>query len=225
MELHFTNGNRKIKGLAKLLELKKSQVVSFDLPAGWTCPCADICQSRADRITGKITDGKNCKIRCYAASIEAYAINSRKLHWENFDSLRRKSIKGMVKIILDSIPDNVKVIRVHSSGDFFNANYFNAWRMVASARPEIKIFGYTKVLDYVIMRKPDNFKLTYSFGGTMDALKTDEPTAYIVKSMNEAESKNLPLGCPENDKYGDFKRIMNGESFALVLHGIQPAKA
>ena len=69
--LKFSTGNRKINDLAKDLGLSKKEVVAFDLPAGYTCPAADICKSQANRENGKITDGENCQFRCYAASTES----------------------------------------------------------------------------------------------------------------------------------------------------------
>ena len=61
-KLSFSKGNRKLNELATDLGLKKSQVISFDLPAGHTCPMASECLSKADKITGKITDGQGNEI-------------------------------------------------------------------------------------------------------------------------------------------------------------------
>ena len=43
----------------------------FSLPSGWTCPAATVCMTKADKVTGKISDGKKQKYRCYAAMDEA----------------------------------------------------------------------------------------------------------------------------------------------------------
>lgn len=216
--LKFSKHNRKINELAKDLGLSKSEVVAFDLPAGHTCPAADICKAKANRETGKITDGKSCQFRCYAASTESAFKNTRNLRWHNYTGLINSD--NMVELINNSITSKIKVIRIHSSGDFFSTAYFKAWVKVAELNPHITIFGYTKVLPYVTAKKPDNFKLVYSHGGLFDNKVTDEPVAYVVKNEQDAIG-GLP--CKDNPA-GDFYKIMQGVSFSLMLHGTQPAK-
>ena len=221
--LTFSIGNTKILALAGALGLNSNQVTSFDLPAGHTCPAADMCKSFANRETGKITDGENCKFRCYAASMEARYSASRRSHWRNFDALRKLTLDGMVDLILSSIPKETKIIRIHSSGDFFSRKYFQAWVKVAEIRTDIQFFGYTKVLPYVNADKPENFRLVYSFGGKMDKKLKLQPVAYVVKDIAEAISRGLHAACIDNPA-DDYNLIMNGRTFALCLHGTQPAK-
>lgn len=215
--LKFSKNNRKLNELAHDLGLRKSQVVGFDLPAGYTCPMADICKAQADRVTGKITDGAHSKFRCYAASIEARYTTTRMAHWNNFDLLNGLDESNIADLILKSIPKSVKVIRIHTSGDFFNRSYFNAWVKVAFMRPDISFFGYTKILTYVKANKPDNFKLVYSYGGIMDSKIDDTiPTCKVV-------SYSPTSACIASNS-DDYYLIMKGESFTLNLHGTQKAK-
>jgi hypothetical protein len=130
----------------------------------------------------------------------------------------------MVAEIENSLPADVRVIRIHSSGDFFSKKYFDAWVTVASNHPEIVFFGYTKVLAYVTASKPENFLLVYSFGGKFDKQVKNEPVAYVVNSIQDANKKGIPVSCLDNPA-DDFDFVTAGKSFALVLHGIQPKKA
>lgn len=221
--LKLSYHNSKIHKLSSLIGLKKSELASFDLPAGWSCPMADMCLSKADKITGKITDGKNSQFRCYAASLESAFTSTRKAHWHNFEILRGKSTEQMVELILESIPSSVKVMRVHSSGDFFNRDYFNAWVAVARQLPNVVFFGYTKILPYVNADKSDNFRLVYSYGGKLDHLVTNEPVAYVVNTIADGLARGFDLACQIHPA-DDFNFIMSGKSFALALHGTQPAK-
>ena len=66
--LKFGNPNDKLKKMVKRLGVT---LKTFTLPAGYTCPGAKDCLSRADRITGKIKDGPDTEFRCFAASAEA----------------------------------------------------------------------------------------------------------------------------------------------------------
>lgn len=222
--LKFAYQNSKIRKLANELELHYNEVASFDIPAGHTCPFASLCLSKADKITGKITDGKDSQFRCYAASSEAAFPTVRALRWHNFDLLKpmEDSIDDMVELIEASLPNKVKVIRIHSSGDFFHKNYFKAWVRVAKNHPEISFFGYTKGLPYVDANKSDNFSLVYSFGGKMDSKLSGQPTSYVVPTMEYAYDKNLPVSCIDNP-VDDYYRVINQESFALLLHGTQKA--
>lgn len=219
--LKFSNGNRKMKELAEMLGLNKKRVVCFDLPAGYTCPMAVLCKTYANPASGKIIDGKEQVFRCYAASSEARFKNSRALHWDNYNTLKNSA--DMVSEINNAIPEKVKVIRIHSSGDFFSKEYFNAWVQVAIQNPDISFFGYTKVLEYVKAVKPDNFRLVYSYGGKNDNDVTDEPVAYVVNSVSDGLSRGLFVACQEQPS-DDYYAVMRGQSFALALHGTQPAK-
>lgn len=217
--LKFSFHNSKLNALASAKNLPKKAVVSFDLPAGHTCPAASLCRSMADRVTGKITDGDQMQFRCYAASGEAVFTNTRKLRWNNFDQLNGLNTDQMVDLILASIPAGVKIIRIHSSGDFFNKAYFMAWVKVAQIRDDIVFFGYTKILPFVDYPKSDNFYLVYSFGGKMDSQLTDQPVCRVITDRSQA----VNIAC-ETDPADDYDFIVNRQSFAILLHGTQPAK-
>lgn len=40
--------------------------------------------------------------------------------------------------------DNIEQLRIHASGDFFNAEYINAWVRIASENPNVTFWTYTK---------------------------------------------------------------------------------
>jgi len=217
MRLKFGRRNGKLNGMAKVLGLRKCEVLSFDLPAGYTCPAASICKAYADKGNGKIIDSKTMVFRCYAASVESRFKNSRLAHWHNYDLLKNLSESKMVELINRSIPKTAKIIRLHSSGDFFSKDYFNAWLEVALKNSNITFFGYTKVIDYVKAEKPSNFKLVYSMGGTMDnQVDGSIPTCRIVEYSEDSICKT------KDDSHEDFEYIMKGLSFTINLHGTQP---
>ena len=164
-KLKFAKGNAK---------LEKDTAV-FSLPAGHTCPAALLCQSRADKLTGKLTDGNRNVFRCYAASAENLFRNIRVSRWRNFEALQAcKGVTAMVDLILRSMPvKGIKLCRIHSSGDFFSQSYFDAWLAVARSKPDVIFYAYTKALPYWIARLsdvPSNFRLVASRGGRYDSL-------------------------------------------------------
>ena len=208
-------------GNAKLSRL----IGTFSIPAGHTCPFADICLSRADKVTGRIQDGPNTEFRCFAASAESAYSTVRRMRWHNFELLKSaKTVQNMADLIQRSLPDGITTIRVHVSGDFYSESYFLAWVNVAVANPGIKFYGYTKALVWLVKYKtqlPENFRFTASKGGKQDSLIGEHNLKYaeVVYSMEEAREKNLQID------HDDSLAMYSNRSFALLLHGTQPLKS
>jgi hypothetical protein len=202
----------------------------FSLPAGYTCPFAEICKTfvRRDRKPFAST-GKKIKdagdVRCYAASQELVRPAAQDRRWKNFDLLQefKGDVDGMADLIERSLTyfgKNFGVFRIHESGDFYSQEYFDAWLKVIKGNPDILFYAYTKALEYWVARIgqiPSNFKLNASKGGTHDHLidKYQLKQAHIVNSPEEAKRLGLPIDIDDTHAYkqdGDF---------ALLLHGVQ----
>lgn len=207
--LNFRIGNAKLN----------SKTVTFSLPAGWSCPFAKECHSRANKTTGKIIDGKHCQFRCYAAAEERFTI-VRKSRWDNLNTIRRlKRDTAIANAIHASLPD-FPYVRPHTSGDFFSEAYFVAWLNVAANNPDRLFYAYTKALPFLVKYQdsiPNNFKFTASFGGTHDHLIDEHGLRYakVVFSEDEAAELGLPIDHDDSHARGDG-------NFALLLHGHQP---
>jgi len=217
--LKFSFHNSKLLHLAAHLGLKKSEVCCFDLPAGWTCPAAAICKTRVSRVTGKME--KLGRVVCYAAKAECYAPSVRRLRWHNFDILKKMALTEMIEIILESMPKNIKIVRLHSSGDFFNTVYFDAWRSVAVRRPDVIFFGYSKILPHVQQFKAKNFHLQYSYGGLWDDVYTHLPIKPPACFVGEypGQYPGLPVVCGTIEKsHEDYDCILNKKSFVIGMH-------
>jgi len=221
--LKIAGNNSKIKNLATWLKSEglvkyKNQVKCLDLPAGYTCPCANLCYAYSDRITGKLTKGDSCIFTCYATKAESQYPSVRKARWFNYELLLNcTSDTEILNLLQLSLPKNLKYLRLHSSGDIFSKKYFKALCQLAKNNPELVIFGYTKILNYVTADKPDNFKLVYSYGGKMDN-KHDStiPTCYVDSNV---ESARCDVVCQGKDAdYQDFIKIMKQKSFSIIVH-------
>lgn len=219
-KLKFAKGNAK---------LGKTTAI-FSLPAGHTCPAALACLSKSDKVTGKLTDGKACQFRCYAATGENLFKNIRISRWRNFEALKAcKGVVEMADLIERSLPvKNTKLVRIHASGDFYSQDYFDAWLLVARRKPSVVFYAYTKTLMFWIRRIdsiPSNMKLVASRGGKFD----DLIGAYGLRNVTvvgtnpaespECEAKRLKLPIDHDDTHA-WKSEGN---FALSLHGTQPA--
>lgn len=202
------------KGNAKL----GKEISTFSLPAGWTCPGASQCLARANRETGKIRDGADQSFRCFAATAESAYRNVRESRWSNFEKLKGKSREEMASLILESLPSDAQVVRIHVSGDFFSESYFLAWCDTARAKPDVKFYAYTKSVHFWREHQaqvPSNLILTGSEGGKFDAQLSGLKTAKVVFSEEQAAALGLQIDHDDSHAYGGI------ESFALLLHGTQ----
>jgi hypothetical protein len=209
--LKFQQGNAKLG----------KNIFTFSLPAGHACPFANECLSKADKLTGKLTDGPNTQFRCFAASAEAVYPNVRIARWHNFDLLKKLNSNESKDLILASLPKKANIVRIHVSGDFFNEAYFLAWLQVAKARPHVLFYAYTKSLIYwvnYIKDIPTNLVLNASEGGKLDAqiLEHGLKFAKVVYSPEQAQELGLLIDQKDEAAY------KTKESFALLIHGQQP---
>jgi len=200
---------------------KPVNVYAFSLPAGYSCPQALICKSYANRETGKITDGKETTIRCYAASDEAKSPNARRARWFNFDILKQLDFEDIYAELFYSFPKEADICRIHVGGDFFNQKYFDAWVFLAQNKPNVTFYAYTKSLPYWVNTTfsiPANFKLIASRGGRADNLinQYNLREAVIVLSLEEADMEGLDIDHTEQIA------IEGDDNFALLVHGTQP---
>jgi hypothetical protein len=207
--LKFSNSNKKLDKIANWFDVRKSDIKIFNLPPVTTCPYAYDCQN---------------VFKCYAISIEE-RLPSFKAHNEyNFNLLRKhhKSIDKMADLIDSSLP-KAKIIRIHSSGDFFNERYLKAWLKVARNNKNIIFYAYTTSIPFWINNLDEinslkNFKLIASLGtNNQDYLikKYNLQFSKVVYSENEAKKLNLPVD------YNEKLAISQNNNFALVIHGTQ----
>ena len=238
--LQFSDANTKIEKLYKVEALAKwltnnRKIYSLDLLSGWSCPFAHECLSKATP-TGeiskagnprmKIVDGKDTKFRCFSASQEALLPNVYSLRKRNYDMLRQPDIH-MDLLLMDSMPKDAGIVRIHVAGDFFNSEYMWAWWLTASENPNILFYAYTKSLRYwidVVNEMPilDNFVLTASYGGRNDHMIDEHNLRSAKVVFSESEANILGLEIDHDDSHAAIPSMCN-KDFALLIHGTQPA--
>ena len=190
----------------------KDKVYEFNLPAGHTCPQANECLMKANRVTGKMENGPAQRFRCYAAAAERFPA-VRDARWRNLETL--KSSKDLINLILPSIPKKADRIRIHGSGDFFKQSYFDAWLEIARRNPDKLFWAFTKSVHFWIKRIdeiPTNLILQASRGGKKDSLidQFKLKSATVFRTLEEALESGLPIYV--DDTYA----CSNQGSFALV---------
>ena len=210
--LKFSNSNKKLDKITEWLNVRKSDIKTFNLPPVETCPFAYDCQH---------------VFKCYALIQEEYRLDFKKQNKYNYDLLRtyHKSINKMSDLIDRSLP-KCKVLRIHSSGDYFNENYLKSWIKVSQLKhnKNIIFYSYTTSIPYWInnldeINSLDNFKLIASLGtnGYDDKIKKHNlQFSKVVYSENEANKLGLKIDV--NERHA----ISQNKPFALKIHGTQP---
>jgi len=233
--LKFSAANAKTKRLQQVPELSRHlfngrKVYSLDLLSGWSCPGAKDCLARVHVLhdgTKRVIDGLQTKFRCFSASQEALYPGVYNLRKHNFNLLRRETNEfGICNLILRSIPKNAGIVRYHVGGEFFSLDYLKGAILAANVLKNVLFYGYTKSLhhlwairfrceDLTLGMISPNFLITASEGGKYDSYikRLGIRTAKVVFSENETD---LPID------HDDSHAATIGESFALLLHGIQP---
>ena len=219
-KLKFGDPNAKLKKMTKKVGLV---LKTFTLPAGHTCPAAKDCFSRADRVTGKVTDGPDTVFRCFMASAEARSPSLRELVWHNLGLVKDALVDGVdacADLICESLPKKFDVMRVHVGGDYFNVKYLQAWIEVAKRNPDKVFYSYSKSLHlFKQFALPENLVLTASRGGKHDDLIDLHgwKEALVVYSEEEAAERGLEID------HDDTHAAFGEDNFALLIHGTQPA--
>ena len=232
--LKFSKANAKTQALKNDSELAdyltgNRKIYSLDLLSGYSCPYAEKCLSKAVQLpTGKrkIRDGKKTEFRCFSASQEVQYTNVYNSRKHNFAILRHLHFEDMVELINGSLPKNAGIVRIHVAGDFFSRQYLDAWYIVALRNPKILFYAYTKSLRFwlAINEFPvlHNFVLTASYGGTHDHLIDEFNLRSTKVVFSEAEAEQLGLAIDHDDSHA-AKPSLRNNSFALLIHGTQPA--
>lgn len=233
MKLKPAKANAKLRKLYNVPRLQRwlknnRKVYSFDLLSGHSCPFAKDCLAKVviqDDGKKKLVDGPDTEFRCFSASQEVIfpgVYNHRSGH---FEALRGKTTAEMAHILIDMLPKDAGIVRIHVAGDFFNQAYFDAWMYVAFVNPDILFYAYTKSLPYWVNRIagiPDNLVLTASRGGRMDHMIEEYELRSVKVVFSEAEAKKLKLPIDHDDSHAAIPRSRN-KDFALLIHGVQKA--
>lgn len=226
--LKFSPGSANAK-LRKLEAKIGKKVYSFSIRSGHNCPSAKECSSKAVEVgQGKreIVDGPHTKFRCFSASQEVLwsgVYNQRKDNEIILTEAARNYAEAGTSLSL-AIPQKAEVIRVHIGGDFKTYNYLKAWLFCAAINPSKRFYAYTKQIKLWLKAKaedciPDNFELTASFGGYNDNLILPNKLKSAIVVNSEYQARKMGLVVDHDDSHA----LKAGKSFALVVHGTQPA--
>ena len=151
----LTNRNSKIKHTSKI---NNSRIYLFDLPAYKNKKGKLICPF-----------SKDCVKYCYAQNGFFTFKSVKNKYEENYKLTGQDNFPDLIKKELDK--KKVTHLRIHSSGDFYSKKYLNTWVNLAIKNPKIVFYGYSKSVKMIKeVKKPNNFKFVFSYGGKQDHL-------------------------------------------------------
>jgi Gene product 88 len=105
---------------------KVGRVWTFSLPSFLTCPGASAW----------------CRQHCYAARFERIRGNCRRAYVRNLAlSLEPERF---VDSVLESLPEDAPLVRVHVGGDYYSIEYAAAWLTICETRPATSFWSYSR---------------------------------------------------------------------------------
>lgn len=115
----LTPGNRKLGG---------SLIWGFGLPSGNPTVCVGMTAT--------------CQSHCYAKRIEAYRSSAAAKYQKNLELTRLPDFAQRMRYFI--LIHDVKVVRIHTGGEFYSVRYIRQWQRVIDWLPEVQFFTYTR---------------------------------------------------------------------------------
>ena len=115
----LTPGNHKLGG---------RRIWGFALPSGTPEHCPG--------------SSPTCRNHCYAVAVERYRPYAHRRYLRNLRETRRPDFARRVIAFL--IAHRVKVVRIHTGGDFYSPEYARTWLRIIDRSPKVVFYFYTR---------------------------------------------------------------------------------
>jgi hypothetical protein len=156
---------------------------------------------------------KDCISNCYARQ-GTYQFSIVKAKYER-NLAATLTDDFVLDMITDIIESKAAIIRIHSSGDFYNREYISKWLTIMESLPHVQFYAYTKSFKMFSYESlPANFKLIQSEGG-IHAIDTTKPHARVFDTVESFPSNY------SNASESDLVAVLS-EKIALSYHGSKP---
>lgn len=192
----------------------------------------------------KALDTDNPNFRCFAASEEVNYKNTYNMRRRNFELIKEtlanggpSAVENLADLINRSLNTNIKYVRIHESGDFYDPRYLQAWIKVANDNPTMIFYAYTKSIDMYrnyLNKIPENLIITGSMGGRYDEeiKRHNIPHSKVFMSYHKVLDLNKIVDADDrypidfNDEIAqtsiyDRRKKFGTPNFALLIHATQ----
>jgi hypothetical protein len=191
-------------------KLKRDGIYAFSIPA-----------YRSE--SGKLTcpGAKDCINGCYARGGFFLMPSVRKAYERNLQLTQSKDFVGLM--VREIKVKQVKIVRIHASGDFYSKGYLASWLKIMVQCPDVKFYAYTKMIPLfrgLGFALPDNFTVIFSEGGKYDAMISDHDRhARVFQTRRDM----IAAGYADTTT-NDIRAMGKNPKIGLVYHGAK-AKA
>jgi hypothetical protein len=151
----------------------------------------------------------DCKDTCYALGPYSRWKNVKNAWDKNFNESMGGDFVEKINNQLSRSKD-VKVVRIHVSGDFYSQKYIDKWFEIMSMFPAIKFYTYTKVMnmfDFSKLLNLKNFNLINSICpdgnknyGNKERIVYLESLGYITCPATTEHGLDSSISCGRNCK-------------------------
>jgi len=178
-------------------KLSKDGIASFGLTAMKTCPFALLCKKYCYANKGAYK---------YSVVYKAQQRRFKATMQDNFEE----------RIAAEIVAREIKYVRIHDSGDFYNKAYAKKWINIANRLSDIIFYAYTKSWIYFEgLEVPANLLLIQSVGGRYEVDK-NKPHAVIYKTVEEIPKDYVD--CHKSDMELIKGYLKGKKNFGLVFH-------
>jgi len=154
----LTSGNKK---------LGSDLIWGFGLPSGRASICAGMTAT--------------CRKHCYAVRTEQYRTGAKARYEANLRLTKTKGFARRLRAFL--IAHHVRVVRIHTGGEFYSARYARKWLRIVRKSPKVRFFAYSRAWRVPAIR------------AELEALAR-EPNCQIWFSVDR--DTGIPEGVPES---------------------------
>lgn len=126
---------------------------------------------------------ESCKRYCYANKGTFRTKSVSNYYKQNFKESKKSNFVSKMKAEISYLAavEEIKFIRIHSSGDFYSQVYFNKWVEIAKSFPKITFLAYTRNYDIDCGNRPKNLQLIFSKDKTTKKInKTIDRIAEVI---------------------------------------------
>lgn len=160
---------------------------------------------------------KDCMHTCYALQAQRQYPAVREFRNINLH-LSKTNPALLKKMIVDQIRNqDIKIIRVHESGDFYSSKYVEFWYDIATELSDVKFYAYTKTFgfdDILVERLDDleNFNVINSF---IDGKRNYGSQEYV----NTLVEDHGCFVCPAKGCMSECTYCLTNKNVVFKIHG------
>lgn len=161
-----------------------------------------------------------CRKYCYARRGHFMAAGVKKAFEERLKASKSDEFINIISSELKKLEERkgIKYLRLHSSGEFYDQEYYDKWNEIARRHPNVKFLVYTRNTDIDFSEREPNFKIYFSKDKTTRKINpTLNQTATIVEEHDHKHMFRHEFGTVCNSKCRKCKHCWNYDGDVVFM--------